>query len=128
VKRLVASDSSRRIAADTLPPGVPPAMVSPTGAAPVSEAAVMQALATVVDPELGMSIVDLGLVYEVRVRDGDVHVTMTLTTPGCPIHEVMPGWVRSAVMAVPGVDHVEVALTFDPPWTPDRIQPPSTRE
>jgi metal-sulfur cluster biosynthetic enzyme len=84
-------------------------------------AAVIQALATVVDPELGISIVDLGLVYDVQVRPGAVRITMTLTTPGCPIHEVMPEWVRAAVTRVPGVEHVEVTLTFDPPWTPSRM-------
>jgi AdoMet-dependent heme synthase len=92
-------------------------------ASPVSEAAVMQALGTVFDPELGMSIVHLGLVYGVRVGDGTVGITMTLTTPGCPIHDVMPEWVRTAVMRVPGVERVDVTLTFEPPWTPERIQP-----
>jgi radical SAM protein len=88
----------------------------------VSELAVMQALGTVLDPELGMSIVDLGLVYGVRIRNGAVEVTMTLTAPGCPIHDVMPEWVRAAVMRVPGVERVDVTLTFEPPWTPDRIR------
>jgi radical SAM protein with 4Fe4S-binding SPASM domain len=88
----------------------------------VSEPAVMQALGTVLDPELGMSIVDLGLVYDVHIRDGAVGITMTLTAPGCPIHDVMPEWVRTAVMQVPGVEAVEVTLTFEPPWTPDRIR------
>jgi radical SAM protein len=87
----------------------------------VSEAAVMEALATVLDPELGMSILDLGLVYEVRIADGAVGITMTLTAPGCPIHDVMPEWVRTAVLRAPGVEHVDVTLTFDPPWTPERI-------
>jgi radical SAM protein len=91
------------------------------GAPDVSEGAVMQALGTVFDPELGMSIVDLGLVYGVRIRDGAVGITMTLTAPGCPIHDVMPDWVRAAVMRVPGVETVEVTLTFEPPWTPERI-------
>jgi metal-sulfur cluster biosynthetic enzyme len=88
----------------------------------VSELAVMQALGTVLDPELGMSIVDLGLVYGVRIRNGAVEVTMTLTTVGCPIHDVMPEWVRTAVMRVPGVEVVDVTLTFEPRWTPDRIR------
>lgn len=91
-------------------------------ALPVSEAAVMQALGTVFDPDLGMSIVDLGLVYDVRVRGGAVGITMTLTAPGCPIHDIMAEWVRTAVMRVPGVEHVEVTLTFEPAWTPDRIR------
>ena len=90
-------------------------------AAPVSERAVVEALATVVDPELGMSIVELGLVYGVRVEGGDVDVTMTLTAPGCPLHEVMADWARTAVARVPGVHQVRVALTFDPPWTPALI-------
>jgi metal-sulfur cluster biosynthetic enzyme len=77
----------------------------------------------VLDPELGMSVVALGLVYDVTIAAGAVRVTMTLTAPGCPLHEVMTQWVRTAVMRVPGVEQVEVVLTFDPPWTPDRIRP-----
>ncbi|MBI4593248.1 MAG: DUF59 domain-containing protein, partial [Candidatus Rokubacteria bacterium] len=64
---------------------------------------VWEALRTVLDPELGLSIVELGLVYGVDVHDGRVGVTMTLTAPGCPLHDVMPAWVREAVMKVPGV-------------------------
>jgi radical SAM protein len=89
---------------------------------PVSEAEVQRALDTVLDPELGMSIVELGLVYGVRVQDGTVGITMTLTAPGCPLHEVMPEWVQAAVGRVPGVEHVDVTVTFDPPWSPDRIK------
>ncbi len=85
---------------------------------------VMRALATVFDPELGMSIVDLGLVYDVAVEEGRARITMTLTAPGCPLHDSMSAWVREAVRQVPGVDHVDVAITFDPPWTPDRIGRP----
>jgi AdoMet-dependent heme synthase len=106
-------------------PGARPAAVIAGGsdAAPVSESDVRQALATVLDPELGMSIVDLGLVYDVRIRNGAVAITMTLTAPGCPIHDVMPEWVRTAVLRVPGVEAVDVTLTFEPPWTPDRMAP-----
>jgi AdoMet-dependent heme synthase len=106
------------------------AIAGGSDAAPaVSEPAVMQALGTVLDPELGMSIVELGLVYGVRIRNGAVGITMTLTAPGCPIHDVMPDWVRTAVMRVPGVESVDVTLTFEPPWTPDRIRssPPAER-
>ena len=67
-------------------------------------------------------MVDLGLVYGVRIAGDAVAVTMTLTAPGCPVHDLMPEWVRSAVLRVPGVEHVDVALTFDPPWTPDRMR------
>lgn len=94
----------------------------PGGVVAPSEALVMEALATVFDPELGMSVVDLGLVYGVRIEGGRVAVTMTLTAPGCPIHDVMPEWVRAAIGQVPGVERVDVTLTFDPPWTPDRIR------
>ena len=80
------------------------------------------ALETVIDPELGMSIVALGLVYDVTVTAGAVRVTMTLTAQGCPLHEVMADWVRAALLRVPGVERVEVVITFDPPWTPDRIR------
>jgi metal-sulfur cluster biosynthetic enzyme len=89
---------------------------------PVTEEQVLEALGTVLDPELGMSVVELGLVYGVMIRNGAVTVTMTLTAPGCPIHDSMRDWAREAVMRVPGIEHVEVEITFDPPWTPDRIQ------
>jgi metal-sulfur cluster biosynthetic enzyme len=92
-----------------------------TVAAP-TETAVLDALRAVRDPELGLSIVDLGLVYAARVEDTRVHVTMTLTARGCPLHQVMTDWVRAAVARLPGVTAVEVALTFDPPWTPDRMR------
>ena len=87
-----------------------------------STEAVTAALRTVLDPELGMSVVELGLIYGIDVKDGAVEITMTLTAPGCPIHDVMGEWVRAAVLQVPGVERAEVRLTFDPPWTPDRIQ------
>ena len=82
---------------------------------------VLDALRGVFDPELGMSVVELGLIYGIEIQKGAVTVTMTLTTPGCPIHESMSAWVREAVMKIPGVEDVSVTLTFDPPWTPDRI-------
>jgi metal-sulfur cluster biosynthetic enzyme len=93
-----------------------------TTAAVVTDAQVMESLARVIDPELGMSIVELGLVYGVRIDGGRVAVTMTLTAPGCPLHTVMTDWARAAVGAIPGVERVDVALTFDPPWSPDRIR------
>ena len=79
-------------------------------------------LKTCFDPEIPVNIVDLGLVYDVEVTDDKVAVKMTLTAPGCPIHDVMPEWVRTAVMRVPGVERVDVTLTFEPAWTPERIQ------
>lgn len=98
------------------------AIAGASDAAPaVTEAQVVQALGTVLDPELGLSVVELGLVYGLAIERGRVHVTMTLTAPGCPIHDVMPEWVRETVLRVPGVEDVKVTLTFDPPWTPDRL-------
>jgi metal-sulfur cluster biosynthetic enzyme len=89
-----------------------------TGVTPVQ---VTQVLREVFDPELGMSIVELGLVYGIDIRGGAVTVTMTLTARGCPIHDAMSAWVREAVAKIPGVEHVDVTITFDPPWTSDRI-------
>jgi len=83
---------------------------------------VTEALRAVVDPELGLSVVDLGLIYGVAVEGGAVRVTMTLTAPGCPLHGVMADWVRRAVLGMAGVEEVDVRLTFDPPWTPARIE------
>jgi metal-sulfur cluster biosynthetic enzyme len=88
----------------------------------VTRERVTEALRTVLDPELGLSVVELGLIYGIEVRNATVAVTMTLTAPGCPIHDVMPGWIRDAVMRIPGVEHVDVHLTFDPPWTPGRME------
>jgi len=82
---------------------------------------VTQALREVFDPELGMSVVDLGLIYEVQIDGGHVRITMTLTTQGCPLHDSMTEWVRQAVGRVPGVHEVDVIITFEPAWTPERI-------
>ncbi len=82
---------------------------------------ITDALRTVVDPEVGLSVVELGLIYGVAIDGAAVRVTMTLTAPGCPLHAVMADWVRQAVLGIPGVEGVEVTVTFDPPWTPDRI-------
>ena len=89
----------------------------------VTPAQLWTALEGVFDPELGMSIVELGLVYGVEIHDGSVRITMTLTTPGCPLHDSITDWVRTTVQRIPGVGDVNVRLTFDPPWSPERIQP-----
>ena len=90
-------------------------------ASPATPERVTQALRSVLDPELSLSVVDLGLIYGIAIDGRTVRITMTLTAPGCPLHDVMADWVRRAVLAVPGVQQVEVNLTFDPPWTPARI-------
>ena len=82
---------------------------------------VTQALRAVFDPELGMSVVDLGLIYGMKINAGRVSITMTLTAQGCPLHASIAEWVRRAIREIPGVEDVQVAVIFDPPWTPDRI-------
>jgi metal-sulfur cluster biosynthetic enzyme len=77
-----------------------------------------EALKSVIDPELGVNIVDLGLVYDVTETNGRVYVQMTLTTQGCPLHDTMVGGVKAALHAYPGVREVEVDLVWSPPWTP----------
>jgi metal-sulfur cluster biosynthetic enzyme len=81
-----------------------------------------KALHQVVDPELGLDIVDLGLVYAIRPEDGGVVVEMTLTTPGCPVSEALPAEAHRVLSAALGVP-VMIAVVWDPPWTPDRIDP-----
>lgn len=83
-----------------------------------TKAAVLEALHQVIDPEIGCNIVDLGLIYSVAVTDGIVKVIMTLTTPGCPMHESIGEGVRNAVTGLEGVKDVEVQIVWDPPWNP----------
>lgn len=85
---------------------------------PPDEAELMAHLASVIDPELGVGIVDLGLVYEAYVEDGVAHVRMTTTTPACPIGAFLEDQIRRELFRVNGVVDVEVELTFDPPWSP----------
>ena len=84
--------------------------------------AVIAALKEIYDPEIPVNIYDLGLVYGVDVAsDGHVVITMTLTTPHCPVAESMPGEVEMQVGAVPGVGVAEVNLVWDPPWDPHKM-------
>lgn len=83
---------------------------------------IISALKTVYDPEIPADIFELGLIYKIDIEDDrTVKIVMTLTAPGCPVAGEMPGWVENAVGAVEGVSGVEVEMTFDPPWTPDRM-------
>lgn len=83
---------------------------------------IVAALKTVYDPEIPADIYELGLIYRVDIEDDrTVKIEMTLTAPGCPVAGEMPGWVENAVRGVEGVMDAEVEMTFDPPWTPDRM-------
>ena len=100
---------------------------APSSTIPADELArltddIISALKTVYDPEIPADIYELGLIYKIDVEDDrSVKIDMTLTAPGCPVAGEMPGWVQNAVGAVEGISDVEVNMTFDPPWTPDRM-------
>ena len=83
--------------------------------------AVIAALKEIFDPEIPVNIYDLGLIYGVEINGGHALVTMTLTTPHCPVAESMPGEVELRVGSVPGVGDAEVVLVWDPPWGPDKM-------
>jgi metal-sulfur cluster biosynthetic enzyme len=84
---------------------------------------IRDALRVVIDPELGHNIVDLGFVYDISINDGAVRITMTATTPGCPAVHFLKEGVANAAVRVPGISSVDVAMTFEPSWTPLRIAP-----
>jgi metal-sulfur cluster biosynthetic enzyme len=91
-------------------------------AAPPSEEQVRDALRSVVDPELGINIVDLGLVYEVRVSEqGDVDIEYTLTTMGCPIGPLIEDQMRAFLAAVPGMGEVRPEMVLRPAWSPEMM-------
>ncbi len=94
----------------------------PDAGNPTLAAEVMEAIRTVRDPELPVNLVDLGLIYDLMVRqDGLVYIEMTLTTPACPVAGSLPGQVQNVVSLVPGVSVVLVNLVWSPPWTRDRM-------
>jgi metal-sulfur cluster biosynthetic enzyme len=84
---------------------------------------IWDALAAIPDPEFGINLVDLGLIYSVECAEGDVKVVMTLTTPTCPSGGWMYEGVKAAVEKVSGVKTVQVDLVFDPEWTPEMLSP-----
>lgn len=86
----------------------------------VSEDKVWQALKEVIDPELGINIVDLGLVYEVKIIDGHVHLKHTLTTPACPLAPIFGQLVGQALKKIGATDY-DIELTFEPPWKPEKM-------
>lgn len=103
-------------------------MTEETTLATIREA-VREALYNVYDPELGVNVVDLGLIYGIDVQpDHSVILTMTLTTPGCPMHASIGEWVGMALQTVPQITGGEIRLVWDPPWTPARLTPAGRRE
>ena len=88
----------------------------------IREDAVREALREVIDPELGESLVELGLIYGIHVDGGRVKVDLTLTTPSCPLHASLHAAAERAIrLMVPGVEEVHVNLVFEPRWTPERM-------
>lgn|ERR1035437_6047522 len=91
-------------------------------------AAVWEILRSIPDPEFGVNIVDLGLIYSVECNEGAIAVTMTLTTPSCP----SGGWIyegaKAALARLPGAKDVNVAMVFDPPWTPEMLSESAQRQ
>ena len=81
----------------------------------------MKELKECYDPEMGISLVDLGLIYDVKVDKDKVRIKMTLTNPGCPMHSMMTEGVKEKISKMKGVKSVNVEVVFDPPWTPDRM-------
>lgn len=98
-----------------------PKGVTPDGPGGVIYEAVIDTLKSIYDPEIPVNIYDLGLIYGVEVNDGHAIITMTLTTPNCPVAESMPGEIELQVGGVPGVGHAEVNLVWDPPWDPGKM-------
>jgi FeS assembly SUF system protein len=92
------------------------------GAGSDLQATVVEALKSIYDPEIPVDIYELGLIYDVAIsEDGDAIVTMTLTTPHCPVAESLPQEVELRVLSVPGIRDAEVKLVWDPPWDPSRM-------
>lgn len=96
---------------------------------PITEEQVIARLKTVFDPEIPVDIYEMGMIYEILISgDNRVFIKMTLTSPNCPVAESLPGDVRAAVLGIPGVEEVEVELTFEPPWDTAMMSPAAKLE
>ncbi len=89
--------------------------------APLDEKTILERLRRVVDPEIDCNIVDLGLIYGIHIEGSRVKVQMTLTTPGCPLHESIGWGVKNALLSLEGVEDAEVEIVWDPPWNPSMM-------
>ena len=88
---------------------------------PLAETAILEKLRQVIDPEIDCNVVDLGLIYGVKIESGKVTVQMTLTTQGCPMHESIAWGVKTALLSLEGVADAEVEIVWDPPWHPSMM-------
>lgn len=84
---------------------------------------VLEKLKSVIDPELGLNVVDLGLVYDVRIDGGTVSVDLTMTTPACPLGEQICDDARAQLLTLSGVERADVNLVWEPAWSPERLTP-----
>jgi FeS assembly SUF system protein len=98
-----------------------PEAIATSGGLMISRDEVMAALKECYDPEIPVNIVDLGLVYDVRITDSGVEIDMTLTAPGCPMSAMISDDVKSKLEQVEGVKSAVVKMVWDPPWTPERM-------
>ena len=114
-----SADPAAHAAAD--PPTAKPLSVADLLAIEVHPWAVTEALRTVIDPELGVNIVDLDLVYDAEVVDGRAHVLITTTTPACPLGPYLSDAIRWALLGLDGVLDVEIDVTYEPLWSPERM-------
>ncbi len=87
----------------------------------IDDATVLEVLRQVIDPELGCNVVDLGLIYSIAISGRKIDVVMTLTTPGCPMHEALCQGVRNALLGLDNVDEAEVQLVWEPAWDPSMM-------
>lgn len=94
----------------------------------VTKEQVLEALKNCYDPEIPVNIVDLGLIYDLKVDGGSVYVKMTLTAPGCPAHVFLKEQVEQEILRIPGVERAEVEIVWDPPWTPERMSEEAKRQ
>ena len=125
----MATPDSDGLVPTPTPAGAPPATAAAPGTSadaldePITEDQVKLALRRVKDPELNLNIIDLGLVYDIRVDGAKVSIDMSLTSPGCPSGPEIMGDAERQVREMPGVQDVEVNLVWSPFWSPERIEP-----
>lgn len=87
----------------------------------ILEEQIIEKIKTVFDPEIPVNIYDIGLIYEINIRDDKAHVLMTLTSPNCPVAESLPQEVKEKIEEVEGISEVDLELTFEPPWSMDLL-------